>query len=1083
MVLASLVVVSLARTDDAQAVPVELGDMDMATQRQRLQVSSASSNARVSTNTNRKLAVREARKAELKKALSAETELLGELQPHVQLEAMRAEKHVAQQKVSLEDLKSAHDAVDAMLMAAPSPEVPAPSNNPAKAKVQQEAANDQQKMLETLNHEKQELVEAQKMGSALKAEEEISPIEEQGFQSAIGITEEQALQVPYLSALDFAIKNALAKPTAAAVADAKEKLQMAAKEFQDAMVRGQQQAKQEMQAEAKQARQKQIDTAKADAEAAKKEMKSKSKMSQRELEKAEQFKERTQKKIEVQDKKSKAQQEKVKAREVLHKKSSFIMEIGEVKYEFMKEKVGGESVSSESIHSACSFVGMKPACASYAAYDGKCVPAANSKQDWSLAKSAEAAAQGLPEQALVGSWFYNGHLGFGLRNNGFKTQKNGSRMPKAPTRGNARSNKNGKAQVFCVKHTPKPAKQISFGEAGQFRGKVAEITGPVTNDALITACKNVKVKAPWSPDWLETKPVCDSEMIQSSKCIRLPESAGLTLSNPATLTGQDELAMAAEFAFFYGQEAPSLNYKTGTRSSTGLDAGGRTLCGTINPGWAQSHNKFKDPFYGHVMEKVTFQGDSNATNIKAACKAAGKVPVCASSDAFDGGCILASPTKAGWSYADPETLKNEAIDVTTFTGTYLYTGGNKRKTAAFNTGCCGARDAVSKEGGATWCAADGASGFQYGEHSITTVRVQGKMDSVAMVKACATKSMRPVCESGPMYFTGVGGCMPLEPLSGKGVWSLSNPSDLIAKNIDPYKTAGAFMYTGNETRLGRTLELTANMVGKSETFPANDPLFDGLVLCASNQGITRNFSIAGKAITLVDLPGDAATGVALLDACQGVGLQPVCNNDKVFNGMCAPVGELGSEKPWSMDVATDRAKHKVCEKCVKHTSIYDGPGKSKFITDKGFIPSMSGMATLCAEEYVPAGKTVTTIEGDQPKDWKMVAVKVKGEMTGPNAIAACQEHEAGYKPVCDSGEFGAGGLCQEVSKGTQDVNRFTYGTPTNKPTPPEIQTFGVFFYAGNGPMVYSNGISRQLAGRGSQRNGYTYCTQGASMAP
>jgi hypothetical protein len=362
--------------------------------------------------------------------------------------------------------------------------------------------------------------------------------------------------------------------------------------------------------------------------------------------------------------------------------------------------------------------------------------------------------------------------------------------------------------------------------------------------------------------------------------------------------------------------------------------------------------------------------------------------------------------------------------------------------------------------------------FEYGGFNIKSVFVKGRMNNTALANACETVGMKPVCDSGPGFFAGNGGCQPFTPTISGG-WSWSDPDQDIMKAIDLDQLSGVFFYNGNEALARKELPMRFNSFSRGVTTAVGEPSSDGRTLCAAPNAATiglQQFDVDGHEIRKVPLNGSHATSSDLVNACTN-GTLPVCMDLASSDGMCVALGD------WSWSVATDRKQHKVCDKCVQQVSLYAAnqmEQQSNFIEGEENKWSKVGLETLCTQDRAPVTHLLelpTTAAVNGAVKRTLVPARIEGRMIGANAIKACSKLGPDYKPVCDSMDFYDGlELCWPVV--AQRGIRHMFSSPTNPRTIPNV-----WFFAGPHMehMQMNNGLQQLKSGDGWLADRYTYC--------
>merc|ERR1711871_1127617 len=289
-------------------------------------------------------------------------------------------------------------------------------------------------------------------------------------------------------------------------------------------------------------------------------------------------------------------------------------------------------------------------------------------------------------------------------------------------------------------------------------------------------------------------PVCDHNSYFDGQCVLVEGAGAWHFSHPSHVAGQDGLDQSKLLgAYFYAGSSNgqwSLQNLGNTHAwSNARDKDGDTYCTKARTGETYDWN-------GYSFQRVAVKGEMSSANIRDACERASTEkrhlqPLCDHSTYADGICLVAG---SNWHFSHPKNTKSNRVNSLFFAGAYIYASNANKHHSLWSNGVN--THSWSKSGkdmnGDAICAASikpGSRDFTFNNHKFVRTEVEGKMTSSNIRRACAKKSMVPVCDH-PTYFDG-------QCVIVGGVWHFSPPSHVAGQDdLDQKKLLGAYFYAG-----------------------------------------------------------------------------------------------------------------------------------------------------------------------------------------------------------------------------------------------------------------------------------------------
>jgi len=324
--------------------------------------------------------------------------------------------------------------------------------------------------------------------------------------------------------------------------------------------------------------------------------------------------------------------------------------------------------------------------------------------------------------------------------------------------------------------------------------------------------------------------------------------------------------------------------------STNDDKGGDTLCTSTN------YTNAEFTYNNYNFKRIPVQGSMVSKNINAACRKLKMRPLCDIGTAGDGNCrIVGGDT---WHFSHPRQVAKNLPDRPQhiFRGAYFYSGSaTKGGLASMNAGNGHrwAKNNVDKDGD-TFCvkkAKTFKNAFMWNGHTMERVELGADqvMTSQNIIKACAKKQMRPVCNNA-VFADGI--CI----IVG-GEWHMSKPGKN-AKELPRILLRGTFTYCGKGDGPKGCNGWSYLDTGTNHRLSRHTDK-GGDTLCIAPQRQRNTFMLGKYQFKRVKVNG-FMTSPNILAECKKLNMKPACDRKAFNDGKCMAVGDTWLSFPESV---------------------------------------------------------------------------------------------------------------------------------------------------------------------------------------
>jgi hypothetical protein len=647
----------------------------------------------------------------------------------------------------------------------------------------------------------------------------------------------------------------------------------------------------------------------------------------------------------------------------------------------------------------------------------------------------------IPQDVTLGAFFYTNH-------------KQGKMLMSQGNRHKWTTGAEKDGDTFCAVESKDDKNFVYAG----YKFVRTSVKGVMNSANILKACKAMKMK-----------PVCDKAdgRYADGKCATI--GGKWHFSHPSHNKKHKISVKKTMGAFFYcgNQNGGKSLMNTGDthRWTSGRERDGTTFCVAKTASLIQKQAKFN--LGGFTMRRVSVKGAMTSPNILKACKALKMVPVCNHGSYADGECALAG---AQWHLSYPPHDRKHGLDPNVLKDAYFYTGfqyGGKR--VLRNTGTTHVWSQANKDqDGDTYCTTVNRDlmSFNLGPYHVKRVKVEGKVTSVSIIKACKAEKMKPVCSHER---NADGNCY-----RATTNWYLSHAGHDRSHGVSVSKVKGAFVYSAKQNR---DRALMNNGVGHRWT---DGRQTNGDTLCAKRRTpLPKTFKYNDLTMHRVRVKG-TMNSANIREACKKVGMKPLCDHTNYFDGRCAIAG--GN---WHFSHTSHLRSHKLIPKknmrpkkgqfdhaVVEGTYFYAGSSNRH----KSLKNTWKGHRWSSQVANDRNGETWCTKPDLRKADFEfngfnLKRVTVKGKMTSPNILKACAA--VNMKPVCNHANY-ADGKCRLVGGAWY----FSYPPHDRKYKVDTKKVLGAFFYCGKnnrGRVLYNNGQTHKWT-NGREMDGDTFCT-------
>jgi hypothetical protein len=714
-----------------------------------------------------------------------------------------------------------------------------------------------------------------------------------------------------------------------------------------------------------------------------------------------------------------------------------------------------KNMNSKNIYGACAARGMRPVCDHANYFDGRC-EVIGGAWHFSHPSHTRRFAKGIAKQSLTRVYMYCGHA-------------NGGKSLKHLKRSHRWSGGHDEGQyTLCTA----PKKQKFFTWEGYELHRV-QVKGTVTTQNILKACQSRSMS-----------PLCDHNNYNDGNCKQI--GGRWYFSHPSHDKRHGVDVNKVKWAFFYAGRANGnralLNTGRTHRWTNGRQADGDTFCVKRSKDWRKKFGIFK--MNGRTIERVEVKGQMRSEDIWRTCQEKGMRPVCDHAAYFDGRCVVVGMNRrhGQWHMSHPghtRAYSGKQVKSQNVRRGFFYCGFSNRGWA-LRHGRRSHRWSNNKDRNQdTFCTKAPSrknAHFQYKLWNLFRIPVKGEMRANNIAKACAAKSMRPVCDH-KNYKTNA--CINMG-----NRWHWSHPHHIRRyAGIPNNKVAWAYFYaSGNRALLntGRTHRwYRQNHHGRDR---------DGDTFCAVRdekryQEYKKKFGtfkLHGHKITRVAVTGKMVSE-NIWRACKAKGLRPVCDHESYFDGRCVVLNQgHGTHNfgRWHMSYPhhTRRWARGVPRESLMDAYMYCGRANQ----DKSLLHKENGHRWSNNNDR--DGETLCTASPNVKEDgfnfrgFAMHRITVKGDMTGHNIFKACEKK--GMRPVCDHQNY-KDKRCQ--SFGPWHWSHWNHLRHYAKGVDKKKVAHAYFYANGNRALVgraNSHRWARKTSGRrGGDRDGDTFCVK------
>jgi hypothetical protein len=649
-----------------------------------------------------------------------------------------------------------------------------------------------------------------------------------------------------------------------------------------------------------------------------------------------------------------------------------------------------EQITSQNIVKACDALKMKPLCDRLQYNDGHCQSMGNS---WHFSHPHHTRHRKIEQKYVQNVFFYSG-----------KANHNKALVNTGKTHKWSRGQKWEKhADTMCAAKSKDFLKKHGKFKFNGFNIERVAVIGHMNRDSVWKACQ---VKG--------LRPVCDHGTYYDGRCVVVTGNHNkghwhLSHRSHKRSYGKDIPNPSIEGAYMYcghhnGGKTLFHPYEgNGHRWSTNQDKDGHTLCTKPSP---LSFGTFH--LRGFKLQRVPVEGDMNGKNILKACKTKGLKPVC-DHQAYKKNSDCKS--FGNWHMSNPGSLKRYASDDELKARySFFYANNNRARRNNGHSSAWAKTGHMADKDGDAYCVSDQVdeeylkknANTKFNGHTLTRVKVQGKMTSQNIFKACIKQSLRPVCDHGN-YRDGM-----CEHVGGN--WHFSHPHHTKhhGKIKDSTGFRGVYFYCGHSNGY-KSLLHRANGHRWSTDHDEN-----AMTMCTNRKPV-QTFEWRGWDFSQV-LVKDKINSQSIRKACEAKGSKPVCDHNNYGDDHCK---SFRNNWHWG---EPNHVKHhaKIDLKRITNVFFYAGRangGKASVNTGRNRVWSRNweyNGFTMCVKKNKEFAKKYHTFKLN---GFSVERVEVSGEMKSENIWKACKAKD--LRPVCDHTNY-ADGRCVVVGGASTD---------------------------------------------------------------
>jgi len=726
------------------------------------------------------------------------------------------------------------------------------------------------------------------------------------------------------------------------------------------------------------------------------------------------------------------------------------------KYHMIRTKVEGR-MTAANILKACQASNTRPVCDSADIADGQCRIVGG---DWNFADINHVDKAQFPfQKKLAGTYFYAG---------ADKVKANVLDEPRDVILTKDKKVWDMGGDTWCANRSK------DFVLKWEYRNQTItreEVKGSMTSNNAFAACENAGGK----------RPVCNSILVADGRCIAIGGNAKMSVNeqtkklfSPDIIYAKDQYGqqqatkgkvripkslLQGAFTYLGAGKMTMLDKAKGEKLAGRSMKNGETLCIDVNrtadSNWTFNHWTF---------DRVRVVGKMTGENLIDACALKRMRPVCEHADFADGRCRIAG---GAWHMAVTKDQERYGLNSQKVRNAYFYAGTANGGLTIMATGLDKPDHLWSKKDdmdGDTFCVSRPA-GFKtsatYNSHHLARTPVVGHMTGKNLIKACAERKMKPVCNhindaDGQCVIVG-------------GKWHISDPKkgshqeDTVGARIPRQLLQGVFMYSG-DTKGDKT---RLDMQSKHRWSNSNDR--EGDTLCSPTNYTAHEFSFNDYNFFRVPVKG-LMTSSNIIATCQERHMRPVCDIGTAADGTCRIVG--GDDWRFSH---YEEAKKNMGPNAVKLRGAYFYTG-----AENGQMSSMNNGVTHQWAKVnrdrngdtfcVQRGKSF--VNSFEWQNHTMERVEVKGSMTSSNILATCASKD--MRPVCNNANYADGQCIIVGGEWHMSLEDHRKGHDL-----PRSMLRGTFTYCGNvnaGWSYLDTGTNHRWS-RGADKDGDTLCVR------
>jgi len=566
------------------------------------------------------------------------------------------------------------------------------------------------------------------------------------------------------------------------------------------------------------------------------------------------------------------------------------------------------------------------------------------------------------------------------------------------------------ADTFCAKKSENFIMKATWNNYTLERVPVSD---RMLSSKLFDACFKKDTKD------VKWRPVCNSAEEADGRCVQIAGVTKLSLftkenmANPKYKDFPQDL-LRGTFTYIAGSVNPTfsmLEQAGKERLSQPWDRNGDTLCVVVDR--AAGDFKFKD----HTFHRMVVTTNMTSDYIVDKCKRKDMKPPCEHPSYADGKCEIVAGDFHLASFKDQAKL---GLDPSVVRNAYWYAGsantiagklGAKVGMAIMSTGVDNPdhRWGVNGKGkgirvdwnGDTYCVKRTETFVTktvVDNRGIFRVPVEGEMNSVNVVQACAKKNMRPICDhigiaDGQCTIVTEGQHKDFRITLPAGGADPSDPkSPDVADFLPRSMVQGTFIYAGEDQQ--KESPTMMDMANGNRLSTKKDENGDTLCTMTNYTAATFNsggFNVhQGFAVQRTKVDGEM-NSENIAKACETIAMRPVCDTGGAADGVCHVIA--------NGNIRLSDGKVFGGWKVVG-AYFYSGrlnAGRSTMFNGKTHVWSAPGRDrngdTLCARRFKP-------LQGFRMHGYRFtrVTVPVNTRMTEQALLSACSKVDA--RPLC-----------------------------------------------------------------------------------